>query len=66
MATRTPTQQTFVEQCEDCGDETPHDVSISLVTESKKRSNAEFSREPYRVRVCEHCGARTEQRMNNV
>jgi hypothetical protein len=44
----------------------PPDVSIRPVTESKKRLNTEFSREPYRVCVCEECGARTEQRMNNA
>jgi ribosomal protein L40E len=66
MATGAPSQQTFVGQCRRCGDETPHDVSIRPVTESKRRLNTEFSREPYRVCVCEECGARTEQRMNSA
>ncbi|MFC4358706.1 hypothetical protein ACFO0N_12215 [Halobium salinum] len=66
MATKHPRQQLFVEPCEACGDDTPHDVSISIVTESKKKANTEFSREPYRVTVCSVCGLQTQQRMNNV
>ncbi|MFC6723866.1 hypothetical protein ACFQE1_05635 [Halobium palmae] len=66
MATKTPRQQPFVEPCEDCGDDTPHDVSIRIVTESKKAANTEFSREPYRVTVCTVCGTERQQRMNNV
>jgi len=54
------------EPCDDCGHETPHTVSVQIHTESDKRENAEFSREPYRVSECRVCGATTETRMNNA
>ena len=55
-----------VEFCEACGDETFHEVRVELRTESAKRENAEFSREPYRVAVCEACGGTAATRMNNA
>ncbi len=61
-----PNLQLFTEHCEGCGETTPHEVSIQLVTESKKRSNAEFSREPYRVSICTICHDRQSKRMNNA
>lgn len=54
------------EECAECGRETPHEVSIKLLTESRKEKNAEFSREPYRVSVCRVCGAEKSVRMNNA
>ena len=54
------------ESCPDCGRETPHIVSVQIHTESDKRENAAFSREPYRVSECRVCGATTETRMNNA
>jgi hypothetical protein len=56
----------FAERCEDCAGETPHTVHIELKTESDKRENAAFSREPYRVATCGYCGATTSQRMNDA
>ena len=56
----------MVELCEECGRETPHDVNIRLLTESKKEQNAEFSREPYRVSTCRVCGTESALRMNNA
>jgi len=54
------------EACADCGRDTPHAVSVQIQTESSKRENAEFSREPYRVSECQVCGATTSTRMNNA
>lgn len=56
----------FAESCEECARETPHDVRIELKTESDKRENAAYSREPYRVATCGFCGATTSQRMNDA
>ena len=66
MSTINPTQDTVEESCEHCGRQTPHNVSLKLVTESKKEHNAEFSREPYRVTECTICGEERQQRMNNA
>lgn len=54
------------EMCSGCGRETPHDVSVKILTESSKPENAQFSREPYRVSVCQVCDAETSLRMNNA
>lgn len=56
----------MVELCDNCGRETSHEVSVEIRTESKKRENAEFSREPYRVTRCQSCGEEKSQRMNNA
>lgn len=65
MSTRIGTDG-MSEECTACGRETPHEVSIQLLTESRKEENAEFSREPYRVSVCRVCGAEETTRMNNA
>lgn len=54
------------ERCTACATETPHAVRIELRTESRKRTNVEFSREPYRIAVCDHCGDEAVTRMNNA
>lgn len=56
----------FTEHCKACDRDTPHRVRIDIRTESRKPTNAEFSREPYRVATCSYCGRTTEQRMNNA
>jgi hypothetical protein len=56
----------MVEECLTCSRETPHSVSVQIRTESDKEENAEFSREPYRVRRCRICGEESVQRMNNA
>lgn len=67
MATKTPAgDDTMREECSSCEQETPHVVSVKILTESTKAENAEFSREPYRVSVCSHCDAETMTRMNNA
>ena len=66
MSGRTGASDDFDEPCDDCGRETPHAVRIELRTESKKRKNAAYSREPYRVTTCRYCGHTTSQRMNNA
>jgi hypothetical protein len=66
MATKTDANGDMHEACTDCGRETPHSVSIELRTESRKKQNAEFSREPYRVSTCRVCGAESALRMNNA
>jgi hypothetical protein len=55
-----------IEPCESCGRETPHEVRIEIRTDSTKRENAEFSREPYRVATCVACGDESVTRMNNA
>ncbi|MFB6143194.1 MAG: hypothetical protein ABEJ30_07615 [Halorientalis sp.] len=56
----------MAEECRECGRETPHSVSVEILTESSAPRNAEFSREPYRVSECRVCGTRSETRMNNA
>lgn len=56
----------MVEECAECGRETPHRVSVQIRTESTKVQNAEFSREPYRVSECRVCGSEDVLRMNNA
>jgi len=65
MATRIDDER-MAETCEECNRETPHEVRIQLLTESKKDKNAQFSREPYRVSTCRACGAEETVRMNNA
>ncbi|MFT4883121.1 MAG: rRNA maturation protein Nop10 [Natronomonas sp.] len=65
MATRID-DEGMAEKCSECGRETPHEVSIQLLTESRKEENAEFSREPYRVSTCRVCGSEESVRMNNA
>ena len=59
-------EEGMAEECAECGRETPHEVSIQLLTESRKEENAEFSREPYRVSTCRVCGSEDSVRMNNA
>lgn len=73
MASLGSTQQTaemdddaLYEDCTECSERQPHEVSIEIRTESTKEENTEFSREPYRVAECEVCGTTTATRMNNV
>lgn len=66
MSGRSKSGDTFAEPCDECGRETPHAVRIELRTESRKRENTAFSREPYRVATCAHCGHVTSLRMNNA
>lgn len=66
MSGRTTTSDTYDEQCDGCGRETPHAVRIEIRTESRKRENAAYSREPYRVATCRYCGETSSQRMNNA
>ena len=65
MATRMDDER-MAEKCEECNCETPHEVCIQLLTESKNETNAQFSREPYRVSTCRACGAEETVRMNNA
>ncbi|MFB6135296.1 MAG: hypothetical protein ABEJ04_00885 [Halobacteriaceae archaeon] len=67
MASKVPASDgNFSEMCEQCGRETPHEVTVELRTESSKTENAEFSREPYRVTECRVCGSSRSKRMNNA
>ena len=54
------------EGCTACGNETPHQVRVEIMTESSKTENAAFSREPYRVSECSVCGTTETTRMNNA
>jgi rRNA maturation protein Nop10 len=66
MATKNDGLADMRETCENCGRSTPHTVTVRILTESGKRQNAEFSREPYRVKECRVCGDTTTLRMNNA
>lgn len=66
MATKVGARTERSECCDHCGRETIHTVSLRLVTESDRQDNAEFSREPYRIKECLVCGEQTAVRMNNV
>jgi hypothetical protein len=66
MATTNDGLADMHETCEECGRSTPHTVSVRILTESGKRQNAEFSREPYRVTECRVCGTTSTRRMNNA
>lgn len=66
MATKNQGFSAITEQCDNCGRDTSHEVSVEIRTESKKQENAEFSREPYRVSRCQTCGEEHSQRMNNA
>ncbi|KAB1188582.1 MULTISPECIES: hypothetical protein [Haloferax] len=61
-----PRHNEFVEECPSCESRTPHDVSIEIKTESRKRENRQFSREPYRVTQCTRCGDTRAKRMNDA
>lgn len=65
MATN-PRADEMVEECEVCGQETPHTVTIQLVTESTNPENSEYSREPYRISECRVCGRENALRMNHL
>lgn len=66
MATTNSGLADVTEQCDDCARATPHEVAVEILTESGKRENAQFSREPYRVSECQVCGSTTSTRMNNA
>jgi hypothetical protein len=66
MATKHEAVGDMTEKCDDCGQQTPHDVRVEILTESSKPENAAFSREPYRVSECCVCGATEKRRMNNA
>ncbi|WP_049928797.1 DUF7835 family putative zinc beta-ribbon protein [Halopiger goleimassiliensis] len=66
MATTDDSFNGLTEYCDDCELETLHEISVQIRTESVKEENAQFSREPYRVKECQRCGNRSSQRMNNA
>lgn len=66
MATQPTDLDGVTETCSECARETLHEVKVELRTESSKKKNAEFSREPYRVATCMECDNETIQRMNNA
>lgn len=66
---RTPSSphiRDFAEYCGDCGEQTPHDVSIELRIENERSDRPLLSREPYRITTCAECGRTTSTRMNNA
>ncbi len=66
MSTTQSSTQEIVEQCENCDGKTTHRVFVKIITESDEETNAEFSREPYRITECVNCGTESRQRMNDV
>jgi ribosomal protein L44E len=66
MATTRDSFDGLSEYCDTCENETLHQISVQMRTESTKNENAQFSREPYRVAECQRCGDRSSQRMNDM
>ena len=66
MASTEEAVAAVTENCPTCGQETAHEVTLTILTESTKRENASFSREPYRVSTCRSCGSTTRTRMNDA
>lgn len=66
MASHASDPDVVREPCVDCGEETPHRMRVEIRTESETTENARFSREPYRIAVCQRCKAETATRMNDV
>ncbi|MFC7213443.1 hypothetical protein ACFQMM_09075 [Saliphagus sp. GCM10025308] len=66
MATTDSSFNGLTEYCKECDLDTLHEVNVQIRTESLKKENAQFSREPYRVTECQRCGTRSSQRMNNA
>lgn len=66
MATQPSDPAGITESCRSCGKQTLHRVRVEIVTESAKKKNAQFSREPYRVSMCQECGVESRQRMNDA
>jgi hypothetical protein len=64
--TPTPTLTELMEDCPACGHETSHTVRIEIRTESTKPENRAYSREPYRLSVCQRCGCERSERMNDA
>ena len=55
-----------LENCPECGEDTPHSVEITLVEESDKGSeHAKFSRQPCRVSECDVCGEQKSKMLKN-
>lgn len=55
---------TRVERCENCDQETLHEVYVHVFIESAEEDSAGHSRQPYRVTVCTSCGTETLRRTN--
>lgn len=53
-----------IERCDHCSRETPHDVAISILSESDEPGKAAFSRQPYRRTQCRACGEVSLTRLN--
>lgn len=67
MGTQVTQGEVIQEQCSSCGGQRPHDVEITLRTESDKDGKKpDYSREPYRRTECQDCGETTETRLNNA
>jgi len=66
MATTTNDIDDLTEECDECDRQTPHTISVTILTESSQTENAQFSREPYRISECRVCGAVERTRMNNA
>ena len=66
MPTPPPALTETDEDCPACGRTTTHTVRIEIRTESTKPENRAYSREPYRVTVCQTCETERSQRMNDA
>jgi ribosomal protein L37E len=61
----TTTSEYQEENCEDCGERTPHDVGVELEAthdEDVRDENEKFARTPCRVATCRRCGATSYDR----
>jgi len=66
MATTTTEIDDLTEECDECDQQTPHTITVKILTESSQPENAQYSREPYRISECRVCGDTERTRMNNA
>lgn len=50
--------------CECSETDTPHEITLRIITESPGEKFSQHSREPYRIATCQYCGIESRQRMN--
>lgn len=53
------------EHCDQCEQDTPHAVSISITATSADRKKAKYAREPCRTTQCRICGEQTTSVINH-
>lgn len=54
------------EPCDTCESSTPHEVRVEVREAGEPSKHAEYSRQPYRIAVCQRCGERQDHRVNTA